>query len=235
VLNHFAFEFAGEIQSLKLQVISVALLLIDKMISLLWFFLLLVNLSTPKQYEICELSIELFQHHNVAREDLFKHLCVTRKTSSKTNHRFVEKDVSYHGIYEIGGPWWCMRSRKGGKCNIFCYQLEDEKIADDVQCAKQILSSHGLNGWNKNYSHCFNNYQKVVDACLERAKLTILTAPTSNNPSGLMVDSFTLHSSAIEHQLKVKEKNLIVSIVMISIVLLIALIVCFIDKFVNYY
>lgn len=54
----------------------------------------------------------------------------------------------------------------------------DDDIADDVACAKLILSQQGLSGWKKTETFCTRYVQKV-DGCL--AAIDVLAGLTENN------------------------------------------------------
>jgi C-type lysozyme/alpha-lactalbumin family len=129
--------------------------------------LTVISFGNAKMYTQCEFVLELWNKHNVASEDLYKHLCVTHsRTMLNTRFQTNSKDVWY-GIYSLCEPYWCNKAQKGGGCNLHCSNLINDDISDDVACAKLVMSNEGLKAWGKNVQSCSNQYQKKVESCME--------------------------------------------------------------------
>lgn len=116
-----------------------------------------------RTFTICELVEELHDNHTISRENIYKHLCIVgnlMQTKNKFNNDF-------HGIYRIGGRWWCGEEQKGGGCDVKCEDLNDDHIADDVRCAEIILLQQGVQGWGQTENDCNRRFSHKVDECLE--------------------------------------------------------------------
>lgn len=130
--------------------------------SLRIFLLIVVSfeLASAKKYEICEFAKEIFEKHNVTREDIYKHICIAAVSLD------TESDGTLAGIYGIGKVWWCGEKEPSGGCNIKCTKLLDDDISDDVACFQKILSQQGLDAWDETESDCQDEYRHYVNQCL---------------------------------------------------------------------
>lgn len=157
----------------------------------------LINLSfkiaIAKKFEDCEFARELNAKHEVPRDDIYKHLCIT----ATVHITHVTSLSGFAGIYKIGTQWWCGQDQPGGSCNVKCSDLVDDDIADDVACANKILQSHGLGGWGSTERECKDRYQVEVDKCLAEedaeeellADLVVFSKPAENTDESIVVSS----------------------------------------------
>lgn len=125
------------------------------------------ELAYTKQFEICEFVRELYHLHEIPREDIYKHMCIAQSL-----HTGRER-YGFLGIYGIGSAWWCKDDAPGGSCNMRCSNLLDDNIADDVECANFILSTHGFSGWQVSEDHCRSGYEKQAKECLAQIDVLI--------------------------------------------------------------
>ncbi|XP_037051783.1 lysozyme C-like [Bradysia coprophila] len=129
--------------------------------------LIALHLTVAKIFDECEFANELYDRHQIPREDIYKHFCIVSSLHTARN-----TENGYKGIYAIGSKWWCGKDAPGGGCNVKCSDLLDDDIADDVTCANLILSQHGLNGWGKIEKEC-KRYEQKADECLRSIEMLI--------------------------------------------------------------
>lgn len=144
------------------------------------------DLARAKQFENCEFAAELYATHEVAREDIYKHLCIANFL-----HMTHVTRGDFLGIYAIGRAWWCGQDEPGGNCNVKCSDLLDDDIADDVACANQILQSDGLNAWRKSETECKQRYEHAVDECLENIDMLISLQSVMENVTLIVPEATT--------------------------------------------
>ena len=119
------------------------------------------ELACAKFFDQCEFAVELFETHEVPREEIFKHLCIV------TTLLQTSKNVGGHlGIYSIGRLWWCREDEPGGSCNVKCSDLIDDDIADDVACANLILSQQGVEAFGQTLYQCKITFEERTNECL---------------------------------------------------------------------
>lgn len=126
------------------------------------FFLVTLNFyfAFAKQFDQCEFALELFEKHEVPKEDIHKHLCIVSTL-------LTSRDYSGHlGIYSIGSMWWCANDAPGGSCNVTCASLLDDDIADDVACANLILSQQGLEAFGETMEKCKRVFEAKTNECI---------------------------------------------------------------------
>lgn len=119
------------------------------------------ELGVTKKYKMCEFAQEIFEKHNVSRNDVFKHMCIASTELDTTS------DGTLLGIYSIGSEWWCGEKAPSGGCNLKCSKLIDEDLSDDVACVKKILSQQGLLAWDTTEQDCIEENRHYVNECLE--------------------------------------------------------------------
>lgn len=128
------------------------------------FTLSLITLSfeftLAKRFDQCELAIELYEKHEVPRDEIYIHLCIV-----STLHTSRNSD-GHLGIYSIGSRWWCGNDAPGGSCNVTCADLLDDDIADDVFCANLIMSQQGVEAWGETAARCKYRYGNETEKCL---------------------------------------------------------------------
>lgn len=187
--------------------------------------LTVISFGNAKMYEQCELIMELWYEHNVASEDLYKHLCAVNSNSMfNTDSKTSGKNVCY-GIYSLCEPWWCNKTQKGGKCNLLCSNLINDDITDDVACAKIVMSSEGLQAWGTNVKSCSDQYQKKVELCLEENSQTTIASTELENES-------TSEATICRCPMKVvKKKDLIIQAVIFSLSIFVALIMYLVEEY----
>jgi lysozyme C len=130
-------------------------------VSTLFLISLSFELANSKQFEQCEFAIELYEKHELPKEEIYKHLCIVSTLHTQRN------SYGHLGIYQIGSMWWCGEDEQpGGSCNITCANLIDEDIADDVKCANLILSQQGVQAFGKVLDKCKETFQAKTDECI---------------------------------------------------------------------
>lgn len=116
-----------------------------------------------KVYSDCELVEEIHFDHLVPRDEIYKHLCVSARDTSRTD--------GYFGIYGHGSHS-CGENEPSGHCNVYCHKLNNEDIEDDVNCAQSLLSKHGVHLWSRGGkplvdSDCKFKFDRDVHHCLD--------------------------------------------------------------------
>ncbi|XP_037051839.1 lysozyme C-like [Bradysia coprophila] len=129
--------------------------------------LIALHLTVAKIFDECEFANELYDRHQIPREDIYKHFCI-----ASSLHTAKNGENGYKGIYAIGSKWWCGKDAPGGGCNVKCSELLDDDIADDVTCANLILSQQGLTGWGKSEKAC-QRYEQKAEECLGPIEMLI--------------------------------------------------------------
>lgn len=130
----------------------------------IFFIVLFSDLARAKMFQRCEFAKELYLTHEIPRRDIYKHLCISEYNPTNRNA------YGFLGIYAIGEKWWCGQDDEpGGLCKVKCSNLLDDDIADDVTCAKQILRSFDLKGWEKSEDDCRES-RVLVEDCLKNVE-----------------------------------------------------------------
>lgn len=118
------------------------------------------ELAGSKEFQQCEFAVELFEKHEMPREEIYKHLCIVKRLTTSDDYG------GHLGLYGIGSMWWCGHEGPGGSCNVTCSNLVDDDIADDIACANLILSQQGIAAFGKVLSSCKALYEPIVNECI---------------------------------------------------------------------
>ena len=121
------------------------------------------DLMMTKHFDLCEFALELFETHEIPRDEIYKHLCIVSSLHTGRSDR------GHLGIYNIGSLWWCREDEPGGSCNVTCSNLLDDDIADDVACANLILSQQGVEAFGTTIRHCKKAYEEKTNECIADA------------------------------------------------------------------
>lgn len=144
------------------------------------------ELGVTKKYKMCEFAQEIFEKHNVSRNDIFKHMCISSVSLDTSS------DGTLVGIYSIGSEWWCGEKEPSGGCNLKCSKLIDDDLSDDVACVKKILSQQGLQAWDTTEQECIEEHRHYVSECLEIIdKLINSTSTTTSTTTSSPVTTTT--------------------------------------------
>lgn len=135
------------------------------------------ELGVTKKYKMCEFAQEIFEKHNVSRNDVFKHMCIASTELDTTS------DGTLLGIYSIGSEWWCGEKVPSGGCNLKCSKLIDEDLSDDVACVQKILSQQGLLAWDTTELDCIDENRHYISECLEIIDKLINSTLSTTTPS----------------------------------------------------
>lgn len=138
--------------------------LIEAVMSLFCLTLVLIGvnfeLANSKEFQQCEFAVELFEKHQMPRDEIYKHLCIVKRLVTTDNFG------GHLGMYGIGSMWWCSSEGPGGSCNVTCASLVDDDIADDIVCANLILSQQGVEAFGKVLSGCKTIFEPIVNECI---------------------------------------------------------------------
>uniref|UniRef100_UPI00398F5004 lysozyme C, milk isozyme-like n=1 Tax=Pristiophorus japonicus TaxID=55135 RepID=UPI00398F5004 len=144
------------------------------------FFILsaLLAVASPYVYEKCELArvlrnngLDGFHGYSLANW-----VCLIQYESSYNtraigrNSRAGQIVSSDYGIFQINSYWWCddgqtQNSRNG--CRRSCDDYINDNIADDIQCAKSVVSDpQGMNAWYGWKNNCkIRNLDNFLREC----------------------------------------------------------------------
>ncbi|XP_067848356.1 lysozyme C-1-like [Heptranchias perlo] len=127
------------------------------------FFILsaLLAVASPYIYEKCELARVLRKNglDGYRGYSLANWVCLVQYESSY-NTRVVGRNrrggrtlSSDYGLFQISSIGWCDDGRtqysknpKNG-CGSKCDDYINDNIADDIQCAKRVVTPQGMNAW----------------------------------------------------------------------------------------
>lgn len=120
---------------------------------------------TQKAYEICELYEEL--KGKVLDEDISKFICIAYYESHLITSSTRQQGA--HGLFQIKEDRWCKKrddkadTLKG--CPVYCDQLRDINIQDDIECAKNVKNFLGFEAWPAYNQFCTDRADVFTYAC----------------------------------------------------------------------
>ncbi|XP_018011961.1 lysozyme c-1-like, partial [Hyalella azteca] len=105
-----------------------------------------------KIYTRCALARELKCVYGFAQSSLADWVCLVQHESSfntaAVGRNGGSRPSKDYGLFQINDYYWCNSGTGKNVCNIDCYKLKDNNIADDIKCAKTIFGrGHGFNAW----------------------------------------------------------------------------------------
>lgn len=101
------------------------------------------------------------------------------KTESGLNTNLVKNNgplaSASFGIFQISSikNTWCIRGRKGGKCNAKCEDFANDDITDDIGCAQKIQETEGFKYWKGWLNKCKDKPLPDVSNCRKRRYLSL--------------------------------------------------------------
>ncbi|CAO1413705.1 unnamed protein product [Diamesa tonsa] len=117
---------------------------------------------------------------------------------------------NYRTMFSISSKFWCLENEVGGGCIMKCSDLSDDDIADDVKCAKRIVSVEGFNAFvlletcnsksREIITECFGNVLNL-DKCTNSVNITSEvkeTESTLSNKGTLQVELVNLLADSIK-------------------------------------
>ncbi|XP_077185476.1 lysozyme-like protein 1 [Paroedura picta] len=115
---------------------------------------LLLSVTEAKWFERCELAkimrkADLLDYGGRRISDWICLVFHESKFNSGVVGLTPEGGRSF-GLFQINSYWWCSRGRSEPNfgCKMYCRDLVDDDIRDDIECAKIIAStSVGLDAW----------------------------------------------------------------------------------------
>ncbi len=150
----------------------------------------------PKVFERCELAVELYQKHKIAKELVPTYVCIayyeSKYNTSAVGHSNIDGS-SDHGIFQISDIYWCSPPGMGRACGLSCDQLEDFDITNDVECMKKIYDEHqhlsgdGFNAWSVYSPYCKGQSDRFLDGCfideISNSLVALSQRPAVTSPS----------------------------------------------------
>uniref|UniRef100_A0A182XMR5 lysozyme n=3 Tax=gambiae species complex TaxID=44542 RepID=A0A182XMR5_ANOQN len=134
------------------------------------------NFPRGKVYERCELARELYYRHGLPYDQIATWVCIAHRESSynvSAIGRLNADGSEDHGLFQISDIYWCSPPGKGWVCGLSCADLEDNDLADDVECMKTIYEEHtrlsgdGFNAWAVYRPYCKGRSDQYIDGCFE--------------------------------------------------------------------
>ncbi|XP_069161129.1 lysozyme C-like [Procambarus clarkii] len=119
----------------------------SEMRQLAWLWVLvvevMVEMTSGKVFEKCELATVLEKTHNMTRGEVKKWVCIAQYESTfnttAVNHGNWDGSKDY-GLFQLSNKFWCDDARKGKNvCRIPCTDLLDDDLTDDLACIKKII------------------------------------------------------------------------------------------------
>lgn len=151
----------------------------------------IIKVKKPgKIYDRCELARELKYVYKFPDEQIPTWVCIVEHESSYNTSAVGRLNVDGsgdHGLFQLSDIYWCSESGTGNACGLTCAALEDDNIADDVECVRRIheehtrLSGDGFNAWTVYPRYCKDRSQKYADGCFADGELQTYV-PTTYAP-----------------------------------------------------
>ncbi|KAF2357914.1 Glycoside hydrolase family 22 [Trinorchestia longiramus] len=111
---------------------------------------LLAATSHARVFTKCQLAKKLKCTYKIPKNKLADWVCLV-KAESNYNTAVVNTNndgSKDYGLFQISNKVWCGSGTGTNECNIPCKKLKNNKIADDVKCAKKIYASQGFYAWS---------------------------------------------------------------------------------------
>uniref|UniRef100_A0A1B0CTG4 lysozyme n=1 Tax=Lutzomyia longipalpis TaxID=7200 RepID=A0A1B0CTG4_LUTLO len=150
------------------------------------------TLPTPRKqgkiYSRCELAHELLHVHLLPRHEIPTWVCIAEHESSLNTAavgRLNADGSADHGLFQISDLYWCSPPGNGLGCGISCDLLEDDDIADDVECIRRIhkehtrISGNGFTAWTVYNRNCLGNVDHYVQGCFSEEIPTTTESSTT--------------------------------------------------------
>lgn len=150
-------------------------MIISKIVAI--FLAAIIPLSSSKVYSKCELARELEGIHGIDSEDIGTFVCIA-EYQSRFNSEIVGQE-NYYGLFQISSDFWCDKSYGENKaCNMYCSQLLDDDLSDDMQCVQKIVEDHtrysgnGFTAWPSG-TMCQSISKTYLSECSIESKKTL--------------------------------------------------------------
>lgn len=133
------------------------------------FCLLLLLIGVEgKIFRKCEL-VNTLVRNGVPRNQIANWVCLAKHESnfnSRIKSRMNRNRSFDHGIFQINDRYWCSPPGPHNECKINCSSLRDDKISDDIKCARKIYARHGFRAWYGWRRNCNGkNLKSYVSGC----------------------------------------------------------------------
>lgn len=138
---------------------------------------------TQRAFGVCELYEEL--KDQVPEEDVANYMCIAYHESHLITSS--TRKPGHHGIFQINEDRWCRKKSEsmedGAKgCPVFCDQLRDTNITDDIKCAKNVKALLGFDVWSSYSQHCKGKSEVFVSKCRPTLSNSVDVEPSPVKP-----------------------------------------------------
>ncbi|XP_045619850.1 lysozyme C [Procambarus clarkii] len=199
----------------------------SEMRQLAWLWVLvvevMVEMTSGKVFEKCELATVLEKTHNMTRGEVKKWVCIAQYESTfnttAVNHGNWDGSKDY-GLFQLSNKFWCDDARKGKNvCRIPCTDLLDDDLTDDLACIKKIIRD--TEQW-KGKGTAFTAWVAYVSKCQNRDLDEYMSecwsgSSSSSNTVNIRDESILQPDSIIENQEAAKDNFPIVNLVRVPI------------------
>uniref|UniRef100_A0A7G3A836 lysozyme n=1 Tax=Lutzomyia longipalpis TaxID=7200 RepID=A0A7G3A836_LUTLO len=161
-----------------------------KFFAFIVFGLALLELSTARRYERCELAREL-AGYGFPRSQLPDWICLVESESNfdtrAVNHCNTDGSKDW-GLFQINDRYWCQGSYPNGHniCGINCETVLDAGLGYQIDCIQKIFKAHGFDAWNGWKAKCRGKNLPSLDHCFNTSAY-YFTLEYDNIPELLML------------------------------------------------